>query len=407
MDKKTRKLAIIVGAIFGSIIVFNLAKKIIVSFLFAHYTPPAITVSSSVAQKTDYHPYINSVGNFVAVNGVEIGSQIPGIITKIHFKSGQYIKKGKKLVDLDDSVEQADLKLNQSDLSLQEVEFKRQKELQEHNATSLSSLDRARANLQESQARVEKTLALINQKHIKAPFSGFIGIRKVDLGEYIRPGETSIVSLQSLDPIYLKFSIPEHLINKVKLNQSINFSVEQYPNAIFIGKISAINSRSDKNTHNVEIQATIENCPANYISSSIKNSKINIPTVVKCSTLNNKKNKVKNYAFIPGSFASVKIEQSSPKNTILIPSTAISYSIYGDSVFVIEKVTQKNKDKLIVKKVYVTTAGQHDNNTIIKKGLKDGQIIVSSGEFKLQDGNEVAINNQISLPSLNLTKLDR
>lgn len=415
MDKRTKKLTIIVSVIFGSIILINIAKKIIVNYLFSHYTPPAVTVSSAIAKITEYHPYINSVGSFVAVNGIDVGSQSPGIITKIRFKSGQYISKGSSLIDLEDSIEQADLKLNQSDLSLQEAEFKRQKELQAHNATSLSNLDRAQAKLLESQARVEKALALIKQKHITAPFSGFLGIRQVDLGQYIKPGETSIVTLQSLDPILLKFSIPEHLINKIKINQLINFSVEQYPKKEFVGKIIAINSKSNKDTHNIEIQAKVANCPVDFLThqtqSNIKIIKNNNSNTIECSTKANKKNKITNYAFIPGTFASVKIAQKLADNNIIVPSTAISYSMYGDSIFIIEKLPPKNskdiRDKFIVKKVYVKTGGQQDNYTIIKKGLKDGQLVVSSGEFKLQDGNEVAINNDISLPNLTITKLGR
>ncbi len=237
-----------------------------------------------------------------------------------------------------------------------------------------------------------------------APFSGFLGIRQVDLGEYIKPGETNIVSLQSLDPIFLKFFIPEHLLNKVRINQLINFSVEQYPNKTFVGRITAINSKSDKNTHNVEIQAKVENCPIDKLLGADNNV-----SIIKCSSKANKRNKINNYTFMPGTFASVKIEQKLAKNNIVVPSTAISYSMYGDSVFVIEKMAQKNNkhsiDRFIVKKVYVTTGAQQENYTIIKKGLSEGQIIVSSGEFKLQDGNEIAINNEITLPTLNIAKI--
>jgi len=400
MDKRTKKLTIIVSAIFGGIIAFNFTKKIIVNYLFTHYVPPATTVSSAVAKSIKYSPFINSIGSFVAINGVELGSQIPGVITKIHFKSGQFITKNSNIIEIDDSVERADLKLTQSNLSLQEAEYKRQLELQKHNATSLSNLDRAKAKLLESQARVEKILAIIKQKHITAPFSGFLGIRKVDLGEYIRPGETSIVSLQSFDPIYLEFSIPEHLLNKVEIFQKIYFTTEQYPNTTFTGKITAINSMSDKNTHNVEIQATVANCPVSTLE--IPHSKI-----VKCSTKDNKRNKISNYTFIPGAFASIKIKQKSTKRSIVIPSTAISYSVNGKSVFIIEKLPQlkANEERFIVKKTYVKTGGQQDNYTIIKKGLNEGQVVVSSGEFKLQDGNEVTINNKTLLPNLNLSKI--
>lgn len=408
-NKLTRTLSIIFGVIFGGIIIFNIAKKIIINYLFTHYVPPAISVSSDTVKTLNYHPLITAFGNFVAANGIEVGTTQPGIISKIHFRSGQYINKGAPLIDLEDAAELADLKLYQADLVLQQAEFKRQKELQLHNATALANVDKAQANLLQAQARVDKVSAILKQKHITAPFAGFLGIRHVDLGEYIKPGETSIVSLQSLDPIYLRFFIPEHLLNKLQVNQPINFSVEEYPKFNFVGKISAISSKSDENTHNIEVQAIVANCPSAELNAPEKSNIISIASslinhdkkIIKCSSKINKTHKVTNFAFLPGSYATIKIVQPLVKNILVVPSTAISFSRYGDSVYVIEK----NQTKYFVKKVFVTLGEQLDNYTIIKSGLKPGQIIVSSGEFKLEDGNEVHINNSVQLPVIDSSKI--
>lgn len=408
MNKRTRYLAIILGVVFGGIIAFNLIKKAAITYLFAHYVPPAVSVAAAVSKVANWHPYLEVVGTFVAKNGTDVSPQSPGQITKIYFKSGQYISAGQPLVDLDDSVEQADLKMNQSDLDLQRNEYNRQKELYKHSATSSSNLEQAQNRLLQAEARVEKITALIRQKHISAPFSGLLGIRKVNLGQYIKPGEGGIVSLQELDPIFIKFYVPEQLVNDITINQAINFQVEQYPNLTFKGKIKAINSKSDSNTHNIEIQATVSNCPLdkiNYLQKSklSKTVDVNANSIVKCAAKLNRANNVQRFTFMPGMFANIKIIQPMAKNNVVIPSTAISYSMYGDSIFVIIKEMIKSKEILKVKKVFVTTGEEQGNLTVIKKGLSAGQMVVASGEFKLQDGTQVAINNSVPLPNINTT----
>lgn len=411
MNKRVKSIAIILGVVFGGIISFNLIKKVIIAYLFANYVPPAVSVASVVAKTASWNPHINAIGTFVAKNGTEVSTQSPGQITKVHFKSGQFINAGQPLVDLEDSVEQADLKMNQSDLTLQRSEYNRQKELHKRNATSSSNLDQAQNRLLQAEARVEKISALIQQKHILAPFTGLLGIRKVNLGQYIKPGENSVVSLQELDPILIKFYVPEQMIDKISINQAINFQVEQYPKFTFTGKIKAINSKADASTHNIEVQAKVSNCPISELKYPTKSnliaaeSKDNIgKTIIQCNSKINKNHNFQRFAFVPGMFANIKIIQPITKNNIVIPSTAISYSMYGDSVFVIEKELINSKELLKVKKVFVTTGAEQGNLTIVKKGLHAGQLVVASGEFKLQDGTQVKINNSVPLPNLNNSK---
>ncbi len=343
MKKRMTIMIIALAVVFGGIIAFNLLKSFMIKRFFANYEPPAVSVSSVKAVQKSWEPRIATVGNFVAINGVDVNSEASGNVVKIHFESGQYFEKDKPLIDIDDSVDQATLKFNLAELALRELNYKRQADLFRRGATPSSSVDEATANLQQSKANVEKTEAQIRQKHISAPFSGLLGIRQVNLGQYVTPGQTAIVTLQSLDPLYLEFYLPEQMLKRLHINQGIQFSVEEFPNAIFEGKITAINSKVDTNTHNILVQATLPNCPATAIdnpenSTLIKlGKKVGEKRIINCNTELNTKNHITQFTFIPGMFASVSVEQPLIPDVIVLPSTAISYSLYGNSVFVIEK----------------------------------------------------------------------
>lgn len=409
MKKRMTIMAIALLVVFGGIIAFNLLKSYMIKQFFASYEPPAVTVSSAVAQAVDWQPTISAVGNFVALNGVEVNSEASGKVVKIDFDSGQYVDKDEPLVVLDDSVDQAMLKFNQSELTLKELNYKRQTDLFKKGATPSSSVDEANANLQQAQAKVEQIKAQINQKHIGAPFAGRLGIRQVNLGQYISPGQTSIVSLQSLDPLYLEFYLPEELYKRIHLNEKIMFSVEEFPNALFEGTISAVNSKIDLNTHNVLIQATLPNCPSLAIKNPEKSPLIKTRTekrgsklIVTCNSDLNKKNQIKNFVFIPGMFSAIEISQPKEPGTVIVPSTAVSYSLYGNAVYIIEKNKEGKKNKenqnvLVVNRIFVTTGEQQGNYTVIKKGVKAGQLVVSTGDLKLQNGTPVVINNSVKL----------
>lgn len=409
MNKRMKNMIIILIIVFGGIIAWNLLKAFMIKRFFANYEAPAVTISSVTAQQKNWQPYLSAVGNFVAINGVEVNSEASGNVVSIHFDSGQFIEKDKPLIDIDDQIDQAVLKNNQAELTLKEINYKRQTDLFKRNATPGSSVDEAKATLQQAQANVEKTKAQIAQKHISAPFSGQTGIRQVNLGQYITPGQTSIVSLQSLDPLFLEFYLPEQLFKNIHINQVINFHLDEFPDNLFQGKISAINSRVDTSTHNIQVQATLPNCPMEALTNSAASPLIKVTQLsgdnrklVICNSALNQQKRISSFIFIPGMFASIRVEQPSVPNTIVLPSTAISYSLYGNAVFVIEKdkdgkKDQKGQDLLFVRRQFVTTGEQQGNYTIIKKGIDAGQLVVSSGEMKLQNGTRVTINNSVPL----------
>ncbi|MBA2657931.1 MAG: efflux RND transporter periplasmic adaptor subunit [Tatlockia sp.] len=416
MKKRMTIMISVLVIVFGGIIGFNFFKSFMIKRFFASYQPPAASVSSVKAIQKNWQPHISGVGNFVATNGIDVNSEVAGNVVKIHFDSGQYLDEGSPLIDIDDKVDQATLKFNQAELALRQLTHKRQADLFKKGATSSSIVDEATASLHQSEANVERTLAEIRKKHLVAPFSGQLGIRQVNLGQYVIPGQTAIVSLQALDPLYLEFYLPEQFIKRVSINQTVQLSVEGYENKLFEAKITAVNSRVDTSTHNIKVQATLANCPSIALTKNElqTNNLINLKkqsdgdkTIISCNTAINRANHITQFAFIPGMFASIKVEQPEIPNLIILPSTAISYSLYGNSVFVIEKDSKKDKDGkeiLLVKRTFVSTGEQEGNYTIIKKGLKAGQEVVSSGELKLQNGARVVINNTVRLNDINNPK---
>lgn len=402
-------MGIALGIVFGGIIAFNLIKAFMIKRFFATFQPPAVSVASAVAKAVDWQPTLHAVGSFVAINGVDVNAQASGNVIKIDFDSGQYVDKDASLITIDDSVDQAVLKFNQAELTLKNLNYQRQNDLFKKGASPISSVDEAKANMDQAKAKLDQTQAQIDQKHIRAPFAGKLGIRQINLGQYISPGQTSIVSLQSLDPLYLQFYLPEQLYKRIHPNQTITFSVESFPNALFEAKVTAINSKVDINTHNMLVQGTLANCPTRAIPDpknsdlvKIRKEPMGSKFIVVCDTALNSKNKIHRFTFVPGMFANIEISQKPIPNTIIVPSTAVSYSLYGNAVYIIEKNKegQKNKDGsdlLTVQRVFVTTGEQRGNYTVIKKGVKAGQLVVSAGEIKLQNGTPVVINNDVKL----------
>jgi len=405
-------MIIALAIVFGGLFLFNTIKSLLMKHFFANYKPPAVSVSSVAVAVRDWYPEIHAVGNFEAMNGVEINTEVAGKITTIYFNSGQFVKKDDPLLDLDDSIEQAILQSNLSALTLAKLNYERQIELFKRGATPKSNVDEANAKAQQTQASLDQTHAQINFKHIKAPFSGRLGIRQVNLGQYITPGQTDIVTLQSLDPLYLRFYLPEQELTHIHVNQTILFTVEHNSHYMFEGKINAISSKIDTSLHNVEVEAELLNCPSIDLTSPDSSSLVKIVKIpfntkplIKCNTELNLKHKVNDYYFIPGMFALIRIQLPPIHNAMILPSTALSYSLYGNSVYVIEKDPQNNKN-LRVRRVFVKTGDQEGDYTVIKSGLKPGQLVVNSGQLKLQNNTEVVINNDVALTSTdNLKKI--
>jgi len=321
--------------------------------------PPPATVASSKVESQNWQPYLHAVGSLVASQGVYVSNELEGKVQDIEFESGSVAKKGQLLVKLDDSVDQADLKGLIAEEHLANIRFQRAERLLKQHSVSQSDFDEARANLDSARANVESKKQTIELKALRAPFSGLLGIRQVDLGQYLAKG-SQIVSLQSLDPIYVDFSLPERYLSQLSQGQEVKVAVQAFPGETFSGRISAIEPRVDAGTRNVRIRATLANADGKLR---------------------------------PGMFANVRVVQPAQQDILTLPRTAVSYNPYGDMVFVID-----HKDgKLVVQSRQVETGDTRDGRVEITKGLKAGEEVVRTGQIKLRNGMQVVIDNSVKL----------
>lgn len=363
MSRQMKKMLLIVCIVFGIIFGWYGAKKLLISYFMSHYVPPAVTISATIAKTQNWQSTLTSVGTLSAVNGVDISPEVSGIVKEIHFDSGQFVKKGDVLVLFDTSVEQAQLRDNQAQAKLAQLNYERNKKLIVKSAVSQAELDRLAALADEAIAGVEQIQAKIQQKTIIAPFSGKIGIRSIDLGQYVSAG-TTMVTLQSMDPLYVQFNLPEQYLNNLYLQQPVKVSVNMGEGKSIMGSINAINSKVDQATRNILVQATIPN---------------------------------KDSQLYPGMYALVEIMLRQINNVITLPQTAISYSLHGDSVFLIKADGKDKKSHPILKayREYVTVGERRGDEVSILKGINPGDQIVTSGQLKLQNGTHVEIDNSV------------
>jgi membrane fusion protein (multidrug efflux system) len=321
--------------------------------------PPPATIASARVETQTWHSYLHAVGSLVSPQEVYVSNEVEGKVQNIEFDSGAMAKKGQLLARLDDSVDQADLKGLIAAEHLAEVRFQRAARLLKQHSVSQSDYDEAQANLESARANVESKKQVIEQKALRAPFSGLLGIRQVDLGQYLAKG-SQIVSLQSLDPIYVDFSLPERYLSALSTGQVVQLSVQAYPGVTFSGSVSAIEPRIDAGTRNVKVRASLSN-PDGRLR--------------------------------PGMFADVQVVQPARKDILTLPRTAISYNPYGDMVFVIE-----HKDgKQIVQSRQVETGDSRDGRVEVVTGLKVGDEVVRAGQIKLRNGEQVVIDNSVKL----------
>lgn len=314
--------------------------------------PPAVVAVTEVKQEW-WQPYLTSVGSLVAVAGVDVSNELAGKVTAIQFESGQSVKKGQLLVKLDTSTDEAELKGLQADELLAQVQLKRSKQLLGQQFISQSAYDLNRAQLAQAQSAVTAKQSVIAKKHIRAPFDGKLGIRLVDLGQYLAEG-SAIVSLQKLDPIYVDFTLPEQYLADLTIGQDLTITVQAYPGKTFHGEISAIHPAIDIGTRSIAIRATIKN----------------LDQVLR-----------------PGMFADVQILSSQQKAVLTLPDTAITYNPYGESVFVIKSSEQG----LTVQRQQIETGETRTGRVQIVRGLAAGDRVVSAGQVKLRNDMPVTI----------------
>lgn len=351
-------MLVIVGGVIGGVFYVKTQQWQMMAEMASQPEPPATIATTEVKQES-WQPSLSAVGSMVAVNDVSVTNEVPGKVAKIQFESGQRVKKGDVLLQLDAEVDRAELKGLQAELQLAEVQFNRAAKLVKERTLSQSDYDEAKARLESAKANVASKRAVIDKKTIRAPFSGLLGIREVDLGEYLAAG-SNIVPLQSLDPIYVDYTLPERYLSKLSVNQSVQLTVQAYPNEQYSGHIEALNPGIDPGTRSVRIRAILDN---------------------------------PNGLLRPGMFAEVRTLLPRQNNVLTLPQRAITYAPYGNSVFVvIEKDGQK-----VVQRRQVETGTVRNGDVEILEGLEKGDVVVSAGQNKLRNDQPVQIDNSIEL----------
>ena len=339
---------------------------------FDNMPQPAVAVSSANALAQKWSDDAESVGTFVAVNGADVTTEAGGVVRSIEFSAGQPVRAGAVLVRLNAANELATLKSLEASAKLAMVQADRWQKLGKEKLVSLDDVQSKVTAAATAQAQVDAQRALIEQKTIRAPFSGVLGLRKINLGQFISPGDP-IVSLQQLDPIYLDFSLPEQRIGEMVEGTMIRATVDAMPGVVFDGRVTAVESLVDPGTRNFKAQATVQN----------PDGKLR-----------------------PGSFAHVDFALSGERNVVVIPQTAVSFNPYGNAVFVIEKTKRKDGetdmqgkpltgDKFIVKQRFIKTGATRGDLVSVAEGLKAGEQVVTSGLLKLRNDAEVTINNKV------------
>lgn len=317
--------------------------------------PPAVVAAASV-QRSEWQSSLSAIGSLVAVEGIDVSSEVAGKVRAIHFESGQKVQRGQLLLELDASTDIAELEGLQANLQLELAKFARSKQLIARYFISKADYDINKATLDEAKAVVAAKQFVIEKKCIVAPFSGQLGIRKVSVGQYLAAGD-AIVPLQKLNPIYADFALPENHLASLKVNQPLTLAVQAYPEQLFKGHITAINSGIDVATRAIKIRATLDNTEQ---------------------------------LLHPGMFVDVQVQLSDIKSVLTVPDTAITYNPYGDSVFIIES----GKQGLTVQLKQVVTGETREGRVEIVKGLQENEQVVSAGQVKLRNGAPVTLDKQ-------------
>ncbi|MBZ0334971.1 efflux RND transporter periplasmic adaptor subunit [Marinobacter sp. AL4B] len=345
-------LGVVLGGIFGyKFMQFGQMKE-----MLSQPQPPAI-ISVTQATTENWQPSIKAVGSIEAVNGIAVSNEVPGVINSINFESGDSVKKGDILIELDAAIDEAALRTRRAEANLADQDFKRISDLLPKRAVSQSQYDTAKANYDAARARVNEAQAQLDKKIIRAPFDGTLGIRMVNQGEYLPTG-SPIVEVNMLNPIYVDYTLSEKHLANVDRDYPVSVTVAAVPDQKFEGKVSAINTSVSPETRTVRIRATLNN---------------------------------DEHLLRPGMFATIQTGQPRDNKVVTLPRTAISYNTYGNFVFV---VTENDSGKLIVERRTVTTGEVRNGRAAITSGLESGETVVSKGLLRLRAGQRVEIQDE-------------
>ena len=328
----------------------------------ASFQIPPTAVTTVVAKEETWPSTLTVIGTAAAIQGVTVSADLPGTVDKIHFESGQWVKQGDVLIELDTRQERAQLANNEAQRDLAKINYGRTEELVKEGVMARSEYDNVNAQQKATEAQVGDIKAAIARKTIRAPFSGVLGIRQVNLGQYLAAGQ-AIVSLQALNPIYVNFGIPQQETAQVAVGRSLRVTSDDLKGAQFNGRINALDSVVNEQTRNIQIQATFAN----------PNGKLR-----------------------PGMFVTVELPLGKPRQVMPLPASAINYAPYGDSVYVVTEMKDpKGHMYKGMRQQVVKIEGSRGDQVAVISGLNPGEEVVSSGVFRLRNGAPVVVNNKI------------
>jgi membrane fusion protein, multidrug efflux system len=336
---------------------------------------PPTTVSSAVVKEEDWAPTLSAIGSVSAVQGAVVSAELGGVVAEINFQSGGVAKKGDVLMRLDSSAEEAQLHTAEADLELAKANLERERDLAARKVVSKQELDTAQSTFGQKQGAVDNMLSFITKKQIRAPFDGMLGIRQVNVGQMINSGQ-QVVQLTALERVYVDFALPQQNLPQLAAGYEARVHADSLPGREFKGKVTAINSMVDNVTRNVSLQATFDN---------------------------------PDHELHPGMFVKVDVILPEKSKTLVIPGSAVSYAPYGNSVFVIDqkKDPKTGKESQSLRQAFVRIGEARGDFVAITEGLKAGDVVVSTGVFKLRNGMPVVINNDLApKPQLNPRPID-
>lgn len=356
-SRTTKRMFIMLGFVVLLIAVLALFKFLQIRQIIASQPmPQPQVVSTIVASKLEWQPQINALGTLVAAHGVDLASEVEGLVRQVAFESGQDVKADALLVQLNADAEIAQQRSLQAAVDLAAKVLARDRERFAARAVTPAQIDADEADLHGKQASLAEQAALVAKKTIRAPFAGRLGISTVNPGQYLNPGDR-IVTLQQLDPMRVVFNVPQGQFESIRIGQRVRLAGEGLAGRSFDGEVTAINPKVDPSTRNVQVEATVAN-----------------PT----------------RQLLPGMFARVDIDTGEKQQYLTLPQTAITFNPYGATVFVVEA-----GEKPTVKQVFVTTGRTRGDQVAVLDGVVEGQQVVSSGQLKLQNGAAITVDNQL------------
>lgn len=360
---------VVLGGLAGAIVfyAFDFKPKMLATVILGAPRPPE-TVSAEAARTEQWQPQISGIGTLIASKGIDVTPQAGGTVTEINFESGQNVKKGDLLVKLDTASEEADLRSIAAELANTESELKRRQGLADKGIIAVTELDQLKTRKRVLEAGMDRRRAEIAQKYVYAPWDGRVGLRDIALGSYLAPGQ-KIVWLQKIDPIFIDFPVTESDYGRLAMGEKVTATFNAFPGESFTGKIVTSDARVSGTSRMITLRAELPNPDGKLV---------------------------------PGMYADVRVDVGSEEQVVTVPQTAVTFSLYGDNVFVVNTVKAKDKDgkdidELVVERRFVKAGPVREGRVSIASGLKPGDQVVTAGHNKIDQGSKVVIDNSIAL----------